>query len=123
GIMIWILGLIIEAVADQQKFTFKNNPKNKGRWIDTGLWKYSRHPNYFGEMFLWWGVFVFAIPFLNGLAWITILGPLYISFILIFVSGIPLLEKRYDEKYAVNEDYQNYKKATSLLIPLLPKKK
>jgi steroid 5-alpha reductase family enzyme len=118
GIFIWLLGLTIESVADQQKFTFKNNPQNKGMWIESGLWKYSRHPNYFGEMLLWWGIFLFVAPFLSGLSWIAILGPLYITFILIFVSGIPPLEKRYDKKYADNEDYQEYKKSTSILVPL-----
>lgn len=121
GIIIWLLGLSIEAVADQQKFNFKNNPKNKELWIETGLWKYSRHPNYFGEMLLWWGVFLFTVPFLTGFSWITILGPMYIAFILIFVSGVPPLEKRYNKKYKDNQAYQKYKNKTSILIPLPPK--
>lgn len=118
GIMIWTLGLLIETVSDWQKFSFKNNSKNKDLWIQSGLWKYSRHPNYFGEMICWWGVFIFTLPFLQGLSWLTIFGPIFITLILLFVSGIPPLEKRYDKKYADNKKYQEYKKRTSILIPL-----
>jgi len=118
GIVIWTLGLLIETVSDWQKFSFKNNSKNKNLWIQSGLWKYSRHPNYFGEMLCWWGIFIFALPFLQGLSWLTIISPLFITFILLFVSGIPPLEKRYDFKYADNKKYQEYKKRTSILIPL-----
>lgn len=118
GIIIWVLGLLIETISDWQKFSFKNNPQNKNLWIQSGLWKYSRHPNYFGEMLCWWGIFVFALPFLQGLSWLTVISPLFITFILLFVSGIPLLEKKYDAKYADNKKYQEYKKKTSVLIPL-----
>jgi steroid 5-alpha reductase family enzyme len=122
GVITWTLGLLIETISDWQKFTFKNNPRNKNLWIQSGLWKYSRHPNYFGEMLCWWGIFVFALPFLKGLSWFTIISPLFITFILLFVSGIPPLEKRYDSKYADNQKYQEYKKKTSVLIPLPLKK-
>jgi steroid 5-alpha reductase family enzyme len=118
GIIIWFLGLLIETVSDWQKFRFKNIPEHKNRWIQTGLWRYSRHPNYFGEMLCWWGIFVFVTPYLQGLSWITIIGPLFITAILLFVSGIPPLEKKYDVVYANNKEYQEYKKRTSLLIPL-----
>ncbi|OGD87000.1 hypothetical protein A2164_04215 [Candidatus Curtissbacteria bacterium RBG_13_35_7] len=118
GLIIWLLGFTIEAVADQQKFQFKSDPKNKDRWITSGLWKYSRHPNYFGEMLVWWGIFIIAIPCLTSWLWLAIEGPIFITFILIFVSGIPPLEKRYDKKYANNTKYQDYKNKTSLLIPL-----
>jgi len=117
GAAIWFLGLFIETVSDWQKFTFKSKPENKNLWIESGLWKYSRHPNYFGEALLWWGIFVFCLPFIKGLAWLTIIGPIFITFILLFVSGIPPLEKRYDKKYAKNRAYQRYKKKTSLFIP------
>jgi steroid 5-alpha reductase family enzyme len=122
GIIIWAFGLLIETISDWQKFGFKNNPKNKNLWIQSGLWKYSRHPNYFGEMLVWWGIFIFALPFLQGLSWLTIFSPIFITYILIFVSGIPLLEKRYDKKYADNKKYQEYKKKTSTLIPLSQKR-
>ncbi len=118
GVLIWALGLLIETISDWQKFTFKNNPQNKKLWIQSGLWKYSRHPNYFGEMLCWWGIFIFASPFLEGLSWLTIISPIFITYILLFVSGIPLLEKRYEKKYKNNKKYQEYRKKTSILIPL-----
>lgn len=118
GVMIWGAGLIIETMADIQKFTFKSDPKNKEKWIDVGIWKYSRHPNYFGEILCWIGVFVFTLPNLSGLSYTTVISPIYITFLLLFVSGIPILEKRYDERFKNDENYQRYKKRTSLLIPL-----
>ncbi len=118
GAGIWFLGLLIETLADWQKYNFKNNPKNKNLWIESGLWKYSRHPNYFGEMLCWWGIFVFSLPFIQGTSWLTLISPVFITFILLFVSGIPILEKRNDAKYANNQKYQEYKKNTSLLLPL-----
>jgi len=121
GVAVWLLGLVIETVSDWQKFVFKNEVKNKGLWIETGLWKYSRHPNYFGEMLCWWGIFIFVLPFIQGWSWLLATGPLSITLILLFVSGIPLLEKKYDKRYAENKKYQEYKKKTSILIPL-PKK-
>lgn len=121
GIIIWAVGLFIETVSDWQKFNFKNNPKNKNLWIQSGLWKYSRHPNYFGEMLCWWGIFIFTLPFIQGLSWLTIFGPIFITYILLFVSGIPLLEKKYDKKYAEDKKYQEYKERTSILIPWLKK--
>jgi len=118
GVVIWVLGLLMETISDWQKFTFKNNPQNKNLWIQSGLWKYSRHPNYFGEILCWWGIFIFTLPFIQGSSWLTIIGPIFITLILLFVSGIPPLEKRYDSKYADNKKYQEYKKRTSILIPL-----
>jgi steroid 5-alpha reductase family enzyme len=118
GFFIWLAGLLIESIADQQKFVFKSNPKNKGGWIEAGLWQYSRHPNYFGEMLCWWGIFIYAVPFLTGISWLTIISPLFITFILLFVSGIPPLEKKYDRRYKGNKKYLDYKKRTNLLIPL-----
>ena len=120
GIVIWGLGLLIESVADQQKFKFKSKAKNKKKWIQTGLWRYSRHPNYFGEITLWWGLFLVALPYLKGWAFLGIVGPMFITFILLFVSGIPPLEKRYQKKYGKNKKYQKYVRDTSLLLPLPP---
>jgi steroid 5-alpha reductase family enzyme len=121
GTMVWLEGLVIETTADHQKYFFKIDPKNQDLWIATGLWKYSRHPNYFGEMLCWWGIFIFSTPFLSGWAWLLVIGPVYITSLLLFVSGIPPLEKKYDEKYKDNQDYQSYKKRTSLIIPFPPK--
>lgn len=117
GLGIFLIGFIIETVSDSQKFTFKNNPENKKRWMSTGLWKYSRHPNYFGEILVWWGLFITTIPTIIGLNIITILSPITITLLLLFISGIPLLEKSSDKKYGNDEDYITYRDTTSLLIP------
>jgi steroid 5-alpha reductase family enzyme len=122
GMTIWLLGIGIEYFADKQKFIFKSDSKNKDKWVSVGLWKYSRHPNYFGEMLCWWGIFMISLPFLSSWLILAIIGPIYITFLLIFVSGIPPLEKRYNQKYANNKEYQEYKRKTSVLI-ILPKKK
>ncbi|KAG2642841.1 hypothetical protein PVAP13_2KG331800 [Panicum virgatum] len=92
GWIMWLVGICIEATADQQKLLFKNSSSNRGKWCDVGLWKYSRHPNYFGELFLWWGVFVASTPILSGAEWLVILGPIFLTLLLLFVTGIPLLE-------------------------------
>jgi steroid 5-alpha reductase family enzyme len=123
GIVIWLAGLMIEGIADQQKYAFINDPTNKGKWIDTGLWKYSQHPNYFGEIMLWIGVYtyaVFALSLTQSL--IALLGPAYIIVLLLFVSGIPLLDKAAKKRWGENEQYQVYRKRTSKLIPLPNKK-
>jgi steroid 5-alpha reductase family enzyme len=117
GFFIWLFGFLTETIADHQKFTFRNNPKNKGKWIDTGLWHYSRHPNYFGEILCWIGVFVYVIPVLSGASWIAIISPISITAILLFFSGIPPLERKEDEMYGKNKEYRKYKKTTSVLIP------
>ncbi|RJR29470.1 DUF1295 domain-containing protein [Candidatus Microgenomates bacterium] len=118
GLFVSYLGLAIETVADYQKFVFKNNPKNKDKWIASGLWKYARHPNYFGEMLVWWGVFVFVFPYLSGPGFTVVVGPIFITVLLRFISGIPPLEKRYALKYKSNRDYLKYKNSTHLLVPL-----
>lgn len=117
GFAIWIVGFIIETIADQQKFNFKSNINNKNKWIQNGIWKYSRHPNYFGEILVWWGIFIICLPFLSGFYYLTIISPIFITFLLLFISGIPTIEKKYNEKYKNNPDYQSYKKNTSILIP------
>ena len=120
GITLWIAGLVIETVADYQKYKFINDSNNKGKWIDTGLWKYSRHPNYFGEIALWIGIYLFTLPGLSTLqAFIGLLGPVYIASLIMFVSGIPLLEKSSDARWGNDKNYQMYKKRTSVLV-LLP---
>ncbi|GAB4158148.1 MAG: DUF1295 domain-containing protein [Candidatus Dojkabacteria bacterium] len=120
GLIIWILGISIEAIADWQKFQFKNNPQNEGKWIASGLWKYSRHPNYLGEILLWLGVYLFVVPSLTGatILW-GLIGPLYITLLLCFVSGIPLLEKSADKRWGNLSEYIKYKKETGVLFPKL----
>lgn len=119
GLSIWTIGLVVETVADLQKYSFINNKKNKGKWIASGLWKYSRHPNYFGEILCWIGVYLYVFFGLG--AWervIAIISPLYIALLIIFVSGIPLLEKKADEQWGKAKGYQEYVQRTSVLIPL-----
>lgn len=123
GLAIALAGIILETIADRQKFKFTSNPANKGKWIESGLWKYSRHPNYFGEILMWYGVFVMSYSFLNQRdSWIAALGPLTITIVLITISGIPILERNADKRWGSDKKYQDYKRRTSLLVPMLPKK-
>ena len=118
GLVMWIIGLVIETVADMQKFNFINNSQNKGKWIESGIWKFSRHPNYFGEIFLWFGLYIFTIGAFNlNEILIGFIGPLYIAVLILFVSGVPLLEKGADKRWGDDIEYQRYKKRTSTLIP------
>ncbi len=112
-----LLVILIEGVADNQKYVFKSNEKNKERWIDTGLWRYSRHPNYLGEIMMWVGTYIYCLPFLNGIAFFTIISPIYISILLIKVSGIPTLEKKYEERFKGDREYEEYVKRTGKLLP------
>lgn len=120
GIVIWSLGMLIEIVADQQKSTFKNDPDNKGKFINAGLWAWSRHPNYFGEIALWAGMAIVAVPVLQGWQLTTLISPVFVAFLLIKVSGIPMLEEKADERWGGNDDYQEYKRSTPVLIPKPP---
>jgi len=120
GWIIWSVGFLVEATADQQKLTFKNSPENRGKWCNVGQWQYSRHPNYFGEIFLWWGIFVASTPVLEGAEWLVILGPIFLTLLLLFISGIPLLEESADKKFGNVTGYRLYKRKTSPLIPLPP---
>jgi steroid 5-alpha reductase family enzyme len=121
GGAVWLAGLVIEAVADAQKSAFRSREENRGRFVATGLWRYSRHPNYFGEILVWWGIFLYAVPFLHGAAFAVVLGPVFITLLLLFVSGIPLLERSAEEKYGSDPAYRDYKRRTSLLVPLPPR--
>jgi len=116
GAAIWTVGFFFEAIADHQLIVFKLDPKNKDRIMKFGLWKYSRHPNYFGEVTMWWGIFAIAFSDPNGL--FTIVGPLAITYLILKVSGISLLEK----KYKGSKEFQEYKKVTSAFFPWFPKK-
>lgn len=117
GFIIFIVGLILETFADIQKFNFKSKPENKDKWIQTGVWKYSRHPNYFGEILVWIGVFIFTLINFTSIQIIGIVSPIFITILLLFVSGIPILERKYNQKYKDNAEYQMYKNSTSLIIP------
>lgn len=123
GFLVWAFGFGFEVIADSQKSKFKANPANDGKFINVGLWSWSRHPNYFGEIVLWIGVAIVAVPILQGWQWITLISPVFITLLLTRISGIPMLEKRADEKWGAQEDYEAYKASTSILIPLPPSKK
>ena len=118
GGLLWLAGFATEAVADAQKRAFKAVPANKGRFIQSGLWSRSRHPNYAGEITLWVGVFICAIPQLAGWQWVGIVSPLFIILLLTKVSGLPMLEASADKQWGAEADYQAYKTKTPILWPV-----
>jgi steroid 5-alpha reductase family enzyme len=119
GIIVWIIGFSIEAMADAQKSKWRANPINKGKFIQVGLWSRSRHPNYLGEIVLWVGVALIAIPVLHGWQYFSLISPVFVAILLTRISGIPLLEKRADDQWGGMDDYEAYKKNTPVLIPKL----
>ena len=116
GLAIWLYGFSFEVIGDWQLLMFTRNPDNKGKLMTSGLWRFTRHPNYFGEVTLWWGIWLMALALPGG--WLTIIGPLTITILILKVSGIPLLEKPYE----VRGDFQKYKLHTSAFFPLPPRK-
>lgn len=122
GFLIWALGFSFEVVADRQKNAFRLDPANKGKFIRSGLWAWSRHPNYFGEILLWFGIAIIALPVMRGWGWVGLVSPIFVYFLITRVSGVPLLEKRADEKWGGQPEYEEYKSRTSILLPLPPKK-
>ena len=122
GLTLWVIGFGIEVVADSQKSEFRRNPENEGKFIRTGLWAWSRHPNYFGEILLWLGVAVIAFPVLEGWQLLTLISPLFVFLLLTRVSGVPMLEKRADEKWGGQADYEAYKTNTPVLFMKPPSK-
>lgn len=120
GIAVWLAGFAIEVVADNQKSAFRRDPSNAGRFITTGLWSWSRHPNYFGEITLWAGIAIIAVPVLAGWQWIVLVSPVFVTVLLTRISGIPMLERRSDDRWGDEEDYQRYKDSTPVLIPRPP---
>ena len=122
GLVVWVLGIGIEATADAQKSRFRADPANKGRFIQSGLWSWSRHPNYFGEILLWVGVAIVALPVLRGWQWVTLISPLFVFLLLTRVSGVPLLEKSADERWGGDPEYEAYKARTPVLVPRPPRR-
>ena len=120
GFTIWVIGFAIEIVADQQKRRFRGDPANEGDFISSGLWSWSRHPNYFGEIVLWTGIAVMAAPTLEGWRWVALVSPLFVTLLLTRISGIPILERRADERWGGQPDYERYKARTSVLVPWPP---
>lgn len=116
GLCLWLVGFAFESIGDYQLYLFTQVEANKGKVMDQGLWRFTRHPNYFGEIAQWWGIFFITVTIPFGLS--AVISPLLITYLLLRVSGIPLLEKQFDN----NADYQKYKKKTSMLIPWFQKK-
>jgi len=116
GIAVWAIGMLIEIIADRQKSAFKADPANAGRFINVGLWAWSRHPNYFGEIVIWTGMAIVALPILQGWQWATLISPAFVTLLLTRVSGVPLLEKKADERWGGQDDYEAYKRSTPVLI-------
>ncbi len=116
GLVVWVVGFGIEVVADRQKSQFRAVPANKGKFINTGLWAWSRHPNYFGEIVLWLGVAIIAFPVLRGWQYLTLISPVFITILLTRISGVPLLEAKADKKWGGQPEYEAYKANTPVLI-------
>ena len=119
GLFVWVLGFGIETIADQQKTVFNTEPTNRGKWIESGLWSYSRHPNYLGEILLWTGIAFFGISCFTGLERVAWISPIFIYILLTKVSGTPILDKRALEKWGDDPLYQKYRENTPALIPRL----
>jgi steroid 5-alpha reductase family enzyme len=113
GIFLFLTGFSFESISDYQLLLFKKNPVNKGKIITSGLWSISRHPNYFGEVLVWWGISCFALTYYHG--WIILISPLIITFLLRFVSGVPMLEK----KYKNHPDWKEYSQKTAAFVPFV----
>lgn len=120
GLCVWALGFGFESIADLQKSRFAADPANRDRFISTGLWSISRHPNYFGEIVIWIGIAIIAFPSLEGISLLTLISPVFVAFLLTRISGVPLLEKSADQKWGGRDDYEDYKRSTPVLIPKLP---
>ena len=117
GILIWIIGFVIEVVSDRQKSEFKSHESNDGKFIQSGLWKYSRHPNYFGEILIWTGIAIIGISVYSGFGWLGLISPFFVFVMLNYISGVRLLEKQAEERWGGNDLYQSYKSKTPVLFP------
>jgi steroid 5-alpha reductase family enzyme len=119
GFSLWLIGWLLESVADWQKFTFRQDESKNGKFIQSGLFSRLRHPNYTGEILCWLGVFIYLVPAFSGLEWLSIISPLWIVTLLVFISGIPLLVEKHKEKYGHLKSYQEYVKKSWRLIPFV----
>ena len=123
GIFLWLEGFLVEVVADHQKNRFRSKKENQGRFINEGLWSFSRHPNYYGEITLWLGIAFIAFPVLQGWQLLTLISPIFVYILLTRISGVTMLERRADKKWGDDPEYQRYKETTSSLIPMFKRKK
>ncbi len=121
GLGLWVFGFAVEVVADRQKTAFRADPANQSRFINTGLWAWSRHPNYFGEIVLWCGVALMAAPALSGWQYATLISPIFVVVLLTFISGVRLLERRADKAWGEDPEYQAYKRSTPALVLMPPR--
>ena len=119
GLLIWFIGILFEIIADEQKRRFRLNEKNRGKFISSGLWSISRHPNYFGEIILWIGIAIISLPTLSGFQYVTLISPLFIYLLLTRISGVNLLEESSDKKWGDLPEYEQYKRETPVLVPFL----
>ena len=119
GLSLWLIGFVTEVIADNQKSRFRSNPENANNFINEGLWKRSRHPNYFGEITLWLGITLMAMPVLVGLQLITLISPIFVYILLTKISGVSMQEARAKKKWKDNEEYNDYLQNTPMLIPRL----
>jgi steroid 5-alpha reductase family enzyme len=119
GVAVWLVGFATEALADRQKSAFRTDPANRGRFITTGLWSRSRHPNYVGEFVLWVGVALVALPALRGWQYATLVSPVFVYLLLTRISGVPMLERSADKRWGGEPDYEAYKAATPVFFPRL----
>jgi len=118
GALLWCVGFFFEAVGDEQLYRFKADPANKGKILDRGLWRYTRHPNYFGEALMWWGIFLMACSAPGG--WWTFIGPLLLTFLLLKVSGVSLTERKMGQRHT---ELEEYKRRVSAFFPRPPRER
>lgn len=118
GVVLFVFGFLMESTADFQKFAFKRNPENKGKFVTVGLWKYARYPQYFAEIVLWWGIFVAAAHDLRNWEFVAVASPLFVMYLLLVLSGIPVQEKQAKQRWGSNPEYLLYKETSNLLVPI-----
>lgn len=117
GSLLWLIGFCIEVIADRQKSNFRENPANQGKFIRHGLWAWSRHPNYFGEILLWTGIAVAALPVLEGWQFITLISPVFVTILLVKISGVRMLEGKAKRKWGHDDAFNDYQRNTPMLVP------
>ena len=117
GTVVWVLGFALEVAADRQKSRFRADPANAGRFISSGVWSWSRHPNYLGEIVLWVGVAIVAVPALTGWSWVALASPVFVALLITRLSGVPLLEQKARARWGGQPEYEEYARNTPVLVP------